>query len=889
MSVVHVWAGAATQSSVWVRGKVGGASTRLVVSATPDLSAPMFFGPVAPTGDGIVSLEATGLEADTRYWYALEDDGVLDTDFAGTVRTHPPVGEPASFTFGAAGDAGLTGAGDDSHITSAVSNNPVFDTMRIQAAAEDWLFFAHLGDIHYRNISTANTSLFRAAYDDVLTYNGTLGADARQGRFYRDVSLAYVWDDHDFGPNNSDSSAAGRDTACSVYRERVPHYPLPAGGGAQPIYQSWQVGRVLFVAADVRADRDPNGAPQTATKTMLGTAQKVWLEQMLSTSTAEALVWIMPSQWIALGPDTWASFMHERDELVLLLGRTGWLHRTIMLTADKHALAISSGPGNAWGAFPIYMFASMDASYGVVEPMWDLGMSVGRQRYGTVRVEDRGHTIALTGTGWINGTEWKSHTAYVHAGAPGVTLGYRRLSALTPVYDDQGAVNLATVTREDGGEATYARADGPLGIDTIGQYDDSATLTVATDAQLPDQAGWRVHKGTTAAARYPSATVDLAKYPDVADQVAGMAPGDRLVVQEPPPWLPPGAIDLLVEGGRETIGVHTWRLELTAQPGEPWTVARTATEPVGPAEPNRCDTSGSELARPADDVDPELVVHTVLDGTAERAPWINSDGPAAPNPLFPDAMPVDLRTGGEVVRATAITPLAWDAFTRTETDTWGTSTSGHPWSEAAGSTSDRSVNGTSGLITLNSSPATLRFQFLQEVLADCEVLVAITPSQVATGASFLPAVLLRVDGTYYRCRVRLGTSGDVSMDLANGTETVGSAVLTPYRYGAGTRLWLRARIVGQRVLGRVWPDTAPEPIVWHLDETVVTDTNPTGGVGVSLSTFAGNTNVAPVVAFDDFQIVTPQRFTVERSANSVAKEHAAGTRISLAQPAIVAL
>src|SRR5690606_41417743 len=91
----------------------------------------------------MVTLDATGLTAATRYYYAIEDDGVLDTAFAGTFITHPvAAGEVASYIIGASGDAGLTGsAGDDSYITSQVSDNPVFDTMRAQSLTEKWRWF----------------------------------------------------------------------------------------------------------------------------------------------------------------------------------------------------------------------------------------------------------------------------------------------------------------------------------------------------------------------------------------------------------------------------------------------------------------------------------------------------------------------------------------------------------------------------------------------------------------------------------------------------------------------------------------------------------------------------------------------------------------------------
>jgi hypothetical protein len=41
-----------------------------------------------------------------------------------------------------------------------------------------------------------------------------------------ELPMAYMWDDHDFGPDNSDATAPGRDASLRAYREYVPHYPL---------------------------------------------------------------------------------------------------------------------------------------------------------------------------------------------------------------------------------------------------------------------------------------------------------------------------------------------------------------------------------------------------------------------------------------------------------------------------------------------------------------------------------------------------------------------------------------------------------------------------------------------------------------------------------------
>ncbi|UJV43804.1 hypothetical protein CVT30_31790 [Streptomyces sp. AMCC400023] len=582
--MTHVWVGATTHTSAWVRGKVTGASTRLAVSLSAALSAPTYFGPVAPTADGIASVQATGLQPGVRYYYALEDDGVLDTSFSGTFCTHPvAVGERASFIFGAAGDAGLTGAPDDSYITSAVSDNPVFGTMRAQSAVQDWLFFSHLGDFHYRNIATADASLYRAGYNDTLTFNGTLGANARQGRFYRDNPLTYVWDDHDFGPNNSNRTAAGNATANTVYRERVPHYTLPS---ASTINQSWQVGRVLFIASDVRSARDPNGDPQSPTKTMLGSAQKTWMESVLAANTgAEALVWITPSRWLASDSstgDTWNSFLHERDQLIEMFGDTGWLDKMIQLTADQHNLSLCSGPGNPWGGFPIYMFASLDSDNASIDPLYDLGAVAGRQQYGTMQVRDRGHTIELEGTGWINGTVWKSNTAYVHVGNPVLALGFGQLKdPFRPSVGTDGTVNDVTASRQDGGEVRIVETDGPRGTSTVGTYPDSVTVQVASDDQLADQASWRVHLGTSPDARIPELHIDLAKAghtTDVADAVAGATLGDKVVISDPPEDLPPDDVELIAEGYSERIGEYEWALQYNTSQGRPWEVLGVASE-----------------------------------------------------------------------------------------------------------------------------------------------------------------------------------------------------------------------------------------------------------------------------------------------------------------------
>lgn len=907
--VKSVWAGAVTDTSVRVIADTAPPTNgSLLVADNEAMTGAVTIGPVTATGEGILAFTVTGLDADTRYWYVV-DAGGLNVSYKGTFRTHPgPAGERLSYIFGAAGDAGLTGAGDASHITTAVSNNPVFDTMAAQSRAEEWVWFSHLGDLHYRNIAVNTPSLFRAAYDDNFNYNLGFNPAARQGTFLRNQAITYVWDDHDFGANNSNRTSPSNPATNLVYRECVPHYPLSAP--TTGIYQSWQVGRVLYIASDVRSFRDPNSDPQGPAKTMLGTTQKAWMENLLSTSDAEALVWQSPSRWLASDSgtgDTWNSFLHERAEMIQMFGDTGWLDRMIQLTADQHNLSICSGPGNPNGGFPIFMFAGMDSDYGSLDALYDLGASAGRRQYGTVRVQDNGHTIALTGTGYIDGTVWQAHTAYVDVGSPLIALDYNggHISPpFEPTPDDEGVTNDVTASRQDGGEARFVKTEGLLNIndpavdpDGVGEYDGGGvTINVATDEQLADQAAWRVHLGTVDEERYPLVHIDLAANPDLADEMTTLGLGDRMTVANPPEWIPPDTIQLIAEGGVETIGLYDWDVELNASAGSPWTVATAAAvedSTAGPDKPNRGDTSGSELVTAVNDTATSLIVHTPPDGIFGRVPWIISSGlSAAPN-LYPAHFPFDLRLGGEVVRGTACEPSGWDSFTRSTANGWGTANSGQAWTASGGAAGDYFTQGSEAGHTLTNVNAS-RWSTIPAPGPDLDFRADFATFATAVGNSqyvHLTARWLDVNNSYL-ARLAFTASQQVQLTLQKrvaGAQTDLTTVTLPGTHGAFAFWTIRFQLEGTALRAKAWPRSLAEPGRWHVTATdsVLTAA---GAVGVRSILDNANTNPLPVtVAIDNFEITTPQKVTVQRAVNTVDVSHAAGTPIALAQPSPLAL
>jgi phosphodiesterase/alkaline phosphatase D-like protein len=373
--ITWVWAGAVTSTSAVVKAKVAPAGeARLLVGVAPGQYDPaLSTGAAVTAGDDlarVVAFSPGGLAPATVYHYAVALDGVTDTAHAGTFRTFPAGAADVTIAFASCARTG--------------SNAAVFD--RIQADRPD--VFIHMGDLHYEDIARDDVARFRAAYDAVL-------ASPAQSGLYRSVPLAYVWDDHDFGANNSTGSSPSRPAAMQAYHEIVPHYPL--AGDDAPIYQAFTIGRVRVLLTDTRSARDP------AAGTVLGAQQKAWLKsELLAGRDAYPLVvWMNPSPWIA-APDvsarlegTWGAFPAERAELARFIA-AHHIRNLAMVSGDAHMLAIDDGTNNRYAdpagppGFPVMQAAALDKDGSVKGGPYSEGTFPGRGQYGLMHVSDDG-------------------------------------------------------------------------------------------------------------------------------------------------------------------------------------------------------------------------------------------------------------------------------------------------------------------------------------------------------------------------------------------------------------------------------------------------------------------------------------------------------------------
>lgn len=120
-----------------------------------------------------------------------------------------------------------------------------------------------------------------------------------------------IWDDHDFGPNNSDRTFKWRDLAIETFRRYWPN-PYPESSDTPGVFHSFQIADVEFFMLDNRSHRDPNEAEDRST--MFGEGQLEWLKAKLKSSTATFKV--IASGGTAVVDETgetWSNFGDERD------------------------------------------------------------------------------------------------------------------------------------------------------------------------------------------------------------------------------------------------------------------------------------------------------------------------------------------------------------------------------------------------------------------------------------------------------------------------------------------------------------------------------------------------------------------------------------------------
>ena len=309
-------------------GHVGEREAHVWVKASQAARLSLKIGRAADLSDGrVVAGSALGAESDcmgtvragdlepaTRYHYqVLLDDRPVTAPPYPSFVTAPPAGTKGKIR------VAFTSCNGRDPAASAAA----WGEMAARGGVDLLLM---LGDNHYGD-STAPRVL-RQRY-----------AEQRRPAGFRTLSAVVptygIWDDHDYGPNNSDRTAKGKEDSLRTFREHWANgaYGQPDDPG---VYFKFTRGDVDFFMLDVRYHRSPNNAPDDGTKTVLGEKQLEWLRRELLASTARVKFLASGSEWQTNGhADSWTSFDRERTALFDFIADNK-VEGVVLLSGDRH-------------------------------------------------------------------------------------------------------------------------------------------------------------------------------------------------------------------------------------------------------------------------------------------------------------------------------------------------------------------------------------------------------------------------------------------------------------------------------------------------------------------------------------------------------------------------
>ena len=299
-------------AAVWVQtNRPGTVRVSLQAVGSQAVETQVHEAQTEPAGDPMAIVRFDGLEPGTRYEYAaVPVGGVEVAPSVGAFKTDDPAAadRPLRLAYG-------------SCFKPAHSRTPPGTSAFLGMAERepDVVFF--LGDFPYTKDGGADQ--LRAGH---ATIRGTPGFDALTAS----TPTLAVYDDHDFGPNDSDGTHPNADVALETFKRYWPNpgYGLPDAPG---IFCTFTRGPVEFFLLDGRyPSRQGRG-------TMLGAAQNAWLRERLVASTARFKVLVSGTPFSREKEDAWAgtNYIQERDELFGFIAEHG-ISGVVAISGDIH-------------------------------------------------------------------------------------------------------------------------------------------------------------------------------------------------------------------------------------------------------------------------------------------------------------------------------------------------------------------------------------------------------------------------------------------------------------------------------------------------------------------------------------------------------------------------
>ncbi len=357
---VAVWTQTTRPASVQIRY----APIETVTNGTMRPAVSPGLTPVVETtaeGDHIAEFHIAELEPGTRYRYDVLIDGVVaERPYPTQFRTQPLWQwrtDPPDFTAAIGSCAYVNDPAYDRPGTPYGGDYRIFETIRAQRP--DLMLW--LGDNTYlREVDWWSEQGIRTRY------RHTRRLPVMQPLLAATNNYA-TWDDHDYGPNDSDRSFVLKGAALDVFEDYWANltYGLP---GVPGVFTHFEWADVEFFLLDDRYYRTPNRTPRGQEREMLGDAQLEWLLEALTASDAPFKIVALGGQ--VLNPialyETYANIAPEERERLIAGIVERRIEGVVFLSGDRHHTEVIRIQPE--GFYPLYDFTSSPLTAGAATP-----------------------------------------------------------------------------------------------------------------------------------------------------------------------------------------------------------------------------------------------------------------------------------------------------------------------------------------------------------------------------------------------------------------------------------------------------------------------------------------------------------------------------------------
>jgi alkaline phosphatase D len=310
--------------------------------------------------DFIARFTLSQLEFGARYDYeVLLNTRRVAFDFQPTFKTQPHWRwrtEPPSFQFAFGSCTYINDAPFDRPGKPYGSGFEIFGSI----AAKKPDFMIWLGDnVYYREPDWLAESAMRYRYRQ----NREL-PEMRQ--LLATTSNYAIWDDHDYGANDSDRTYRLRDASLRIFKD---YWANQTYGDAETpgVFGRFEWNDVEFFLLDDRYYRSPNEMPNPADKVMFGDRQMRWLTESLRSSSAAFKIVVGGNQMLnQLSPvESFKQFPAEQRRLLDFI-RDARVEGVVFLSGDRHYTELIRLKDV--GTYPLYDFTSSPLTAGNADP-----------------------------------------------------------------------------------------------------------------------------------------------------------------------------------------------------------------------------------------------------------------------------------------------------------------------------------------------------------------------------------------------------------------------------------------------------------------------------------------------------------------------------------------